>query len=65
MEGSRYGYLRIALRLAGAAFLLLYPLMHLWPSGWAWTPAQSEYDRQGGLISINATDPKKTAISRL
>lgn len=53
MEGSRYGYLRIALRLAGAAFLLLYPLMHLWPSGWAWTPAQSEYEQM--IVGVYAT----------
>jgi hypothetical protein len=35
MEDSKRGYLRIGLALAGVAFLLLYPLMHVWNSGWA------------------------------
>ena len=53
MEDSKRGYLRIALALAGVAFLLIYPLMHLWPSGWAWTPAQSEYEQM--IVGVYAT----------
>jgi hypothetical protein len=32
--------LRIVLIAFGIAFLLVYPLMIVWPSGWAWTPGQ-------------------------
>jgi hypothetical protein len=36
--------LRIALLLIGITFIIgIYPLTRLWPSGWAWTPAQPEY----------------------
>jgi hypothetical protein len=34
---SRLSYLRIALILVGVIFLVgIYPLMIIWPSGWAW-----------------------------
>lgn len=29
-------YLKIALRLFGVLFLLVYPLTMIWPSGWEW-----------------------------
>lgn len=29
-------YLKIALRLFGVTFLLVYPLAMVWPSGWVW-----------------------------
>ena len=35
-EARRIQTLRIALVLTGIAFLSLYPLTVLWPSGWAW-----------------------------
>jgi hypothetical protein len=36
--------LRVALLVLGATFIIgLYPLTQLWPTGWAWTPAQPEY----------------------
>ncbi len=36
--------LRVALLLIGITFIIgIYPLTQLWPSGWAWTPAQPEY----------------------
>ena len=35
-------YLRIALVVVGIAFLLIYPLTKIWPSGWVWQPDQSE-----------------------
>lgn len=53
MSESRRGYLRLVVALAGAAFLLLYPLMHLWPSGWRWTPLQSEDEQM--IIGVYAT----------
>jgi hypothetical protein len=53
MEDSKRSHLRIALIATGVAFLLIYPLMHLWPSGWAWTPGQSEYEQM--IVGIYAT----------
>jgi predicted anti-sigma-YlaC factor YlaD len=37
----------------GVAALLLYPLMRLWPSGWAWSPSQHEYELM--MVGIYAT----------
>src|ERR1044071_5302608 len=45
--------LQIALRLFGAVALLLGPLMLFWPSGWAWTPGQHEYEQM--MVGIYAT----------
>lgn len=45
-SSHRYRLLQIALVVAGAACLLLYPLSVVWPSGWAWhlgAPYQSDY----------------------
>ena len=50
---DRNRLLRIALAAFGAAFLLVYPLMVLWPSGWAWQPAQHEYEQM--IVGIYAT----------
>jgi hypothetical protein len=33
---SAYKLLQLALGIFGAAFLLVYPLALVWPSGWAW-----------------------------
>jgi len=41
---ERDRYLRAALVAFGLVFLLVHPLMHLWPSGWQWRPAQPEYE---------------------
>ena len=46
-------YLQIALVLIGCVFLLLYPLMQLWPSGWVWLPRQHEYEQM--MIGVYAT----------
>ena len=46
-------YLQIALVLIGCVFLLLYPLMQLWPSGWVWLPRQSEYEQM--MIGVYGT----------
>ncbi len=35
-------YLQIALIVVGIAFLLIYPLIKAWSSGWAWQPSQPE-----------------------
>jgi uncharacterized protein DUF6632 len=53
MEDSKRRYLKIALLLSGIAFLLIYPLMRLWPSGWAWTPIQSEDEQM--IVGVYAT----------
>ena len=44
MDASdREKYLRLALRLFGAVFLLVYPLAMIWPSGWQWHGGEGEY----------------------
>jgi hypothetical protein len=39
--------------VTGLAALLLYPLMRLWPGGWAWSPGQHEYELM--MVGIYAT----------
>lgn len=53
MAGNRQGALRIALVVFGIAFLLVYPLMIVWPSGWQWQPSQHEYEQM--IVGIYAT----------
>ena len=36
-------YLKLALRLFGVAFLLVYPLSMVWPSGWVWHGGEGVY----------------------
>lgn len=50
---DRLKYLRIALVLAGLACLALYPLMLLWPSGWAWHDGHSDYPMM--IVGLYAT----------
>lgn len=45
--------LRISLIAFGIAFLMIYPLMIIWPSGWSWQPGQHEYEQM--IIGIYAT----------
>jgi hypothetical protein len=45
--------LRISLIAFGIAFLMVYPLMIVWPSGWAWQPGQREYEQM--IVGIYAT----------
>src|SRR5262245_42265917 len=43
---SAHRLLQVALVVFGAAFLLIYPLAIVWPSGWAWhagAPYESQY----------------------
>ncbi len=42
---NRYRYLQIALVVVGIAFLLLYPLIVIWPSGWGWQPGHSKSEQ--------------------
>lgn len=49
----RRKYLQAALVVFGVVALLLYPLMLFWPAGWAWTPAQNEYELM--MVGIYAT----------
>ena len=51
--GDRTRLLRVALFTFGIAFLLIYPLMVVWPSGWAWQPSQHEYEQM--IVGIYAT----------
>ena len=53
MGENRLQPLRIALVAFGAVFLLVYPLMVVWPSGWRWQPAQHEYEQM--IVGIYAT----------
>ena len=46
-------YLKWALMITGAAFLLIWPLMHFWPSGWQWNPPQHEYEQM--IMGVYAT----------
>ena len=50
---NRRRVLQVALVVFGIVALLLYPLMLFWPSGWAWTPGQHEYEQM--MVGIYAT----------
>lgn len=50
---ERHRYLRISLIVVGIAFLLIYPLMKVWPSGWSWYPGQYEYEQM--IVGIYGT----------
>jgi Family of unknown function (DUF6632) len=53
---SAYKFLQVALAVFGAAFLLVYPLALIWPSGWAWhsgAPYQSDYFMM--IVGVYAT----------
>jgi hypothetical protein len=53
-NASAMRVLRATLLVLGVIFIFgVYPLTRLWPSGWAWTPAQSEYLQM--IIAIYAT----------
>lgn len=51
---TQISYLRIALIAIGLIFLLsVYPLMILWPSGWAWGHGHSHYAMM--IVGVYAT----------
>jgi hypothetical protein len=52
-DTQRLKLLRIALVLLGAIFLLVYPLMQLWPSGWTWHEGYSDYPMM--IVGVYAT----------
>ena len=53
-DNNRLRYLRIALVLVGVIFIAgIYPLMAVWPSGWAWHTGHSDYPLM--IIGIYAT----------
>lgn len=63
---DRIRYLRIALYAIGAIFVVgVAPLMTLWTDGFAWEPAQSEYEQMimgiyvtlGVFLILAARDP--------
>lgn len=60
-------YLKMALRLFGVVFLLIYPLSMIWPSGWVWHGGEGAYYFQmivgvyavlGIFLIIAASNPK-------
>lgn len=47
-------YLSLALYVVGAIFIFgVYLMMIVWPSGWAWTPRQPEYEQM--IMGVYAT----------
>ena len=52
-SAERLKYLRLALIVTGLASLAVYPLMLLWPSGWAWHVGHSDYPLM--IVGIYAT----------
>jgi hypothetical protein len=50
---DRHRYLQIALVAVGIAFLLIYPLINIWPSGWSWLPGQSKSEQM--IVGVYAT----------
>jgi hypothetical protein len=40
---TKENYLKIALQLFGAIFLLVYPISIVWPSGWVWHGGEGVY----------------------
>jgi len=53
-ESARIKYLSLALRAFATVFVVgVYPLTVLWPSGWCWSPGQSEYLQM--IIGLYAT----------
>jgi len=40
---TKENYLKIALRLFGVIFLLVYPLSIVWPAGWVWHGGEGVY----------------------
>jgi len=53
-EETKIQYLKVALVVFGLIFIFaIYPLMFIWPAGWAWIPAQYKYEQM--LVGIYAT----------
>jgi len=54
-QDEKLKYLKIALYLFGAIFIVGVPamMMWIWPSGWGWTPSQPEYEQM--IMGVYAT----------
>ena len=54
-QAAKLGYLKIALYIFGAIFIVGVPAMMMWifPSGWSWTPRQPEYEQM--IMGVYAT----------
>ena len=53
-RSSRETYLRIALIAVGVIFIVgIYPLMMVWPAGWAWHSGHSDYPLM--IVGVYAT----------
>ena len=51
---AKQNYLKLALRVFGVVFLLVYPLSIVWPSGWVWHGGEGVYYFQM-IVGIYAT----------
>jgi len=70
-QDEKLKYLKIALYLFGAIFIVGVPamMMWIWPSGWGWTPSQPEYEQMimgvyatlGVFLILAAKDPLANA----
>lgn len=51
---QREAYLKLALRLFGVVFLLVYPIGMVWPSGWVWHGGEGYYYLQmiAGIYAV-------------
>lgn len=67
-QETKVKWLKRALVLVGLIFIFgIYLMMQLWPSGWQWTPAQSEYEQMimgvyatlGVFLILASKDPMK------
>jgi len=66
-DAKRLEYLKLALYIFGIVFIFGVPAMMMWifPSGWAWTPRQPEYEQMimgvymtlGVFLFLAAKDP--------
>ena len=66
-DEKRLEYLKLALYIFGLVFIFGVPAMMMWifPSGWAWTPRQPEYEQMimgvyvtlGVFLFLAAKDP--------
>jgi len=43
MADTREKYLKLALRIFGVVFLMVYPISIVWPSGWVWHGGEGVY----------------------
>jgi hypothetical protein len=43
IEETKEKYLKLALRVFGVIFLLVYPISIVWPSGWVWHGGEGVY----------------------